>query len=229
MERTVKHIIHSSTIGATPASVNLRTGVLTINPAVFNKHTPEQQKFILLHEAGHLAHQSKSEFKADHFALTNAINFGLTPKQAMQSILNTLHANNPKHQLRVKKLYQHYKKMNITDNYVGNYDHTANFFGKASRERRANRRTIRKETRQTNKMERIGARADGRALVAQSGGNPFLNQITDAASSILSSNGGYDVSNSNQEYAYTTKDNTKIYLGIAAAVVGVFIIKKKLF
>lgn len=54
----------------TPARVNRATGVVELAPSFFT-HTPDEQRFILLHEVGHYKLQTQSERRADRFAANN--------------------------------------------------------------------------------------------------------------------------------------------------------------
>ncbi len=58
--------IEHADLGESPAAVNRETGVMYINPDF--KLTGDQWYFIMLHEMGHLAEQTKDELTADAWA-----------------------------------------------------------------------------------------------------------------------------------------------------------------
>ena len=53
------------------AKVNRRTGVLYLNPKVWEGLPTDQKEFVLFHEAGHLKLQTSSEFAANKYAIKN--------------------------------------------------------------------------------------------------------------------------------------------------------------
>lgn len=55
-------------IGDTPAAVSREDSTIYINPPLYNKLTPFQRKFVLLHEIGHYTLNSRNEIDADTFA-----------------------------------------------------------------------------------------------------------------------------------------------------------------
>lgn len=52
-----------------PARSYLGHGLIEINKSVFDRLTPYQRKYVLLHELGHLSNNSKDEVAADRYAL----------------------------------------------------------------------------------------------------------------------------------------------------------------
>jgi len=219
---------------AGPAKVNLVTKELTINPAYFGTLQSHERKFVLLHEAGHLANKNRSETAADLWALKNAHLVGLSPKAAMLAITTTLNPNRPDHIERANKLFTTYKKMkksNQTVNYVGDNYAEAQFLGigKKSKERREEKR----EDKQAFKLAKIGARADGRALVASNRQGSFGDQISSVLGGIFggtNENGGinpggmYSDPNASDPQP---KDNTMLYVGLGIAAIVLFVVAKK--
>lgn len=223
---------------AGPAKVNLLTRELTINPAYFGTLQSHEKKFVLLHEAGHLANKNKSETAADLWALKNAHKLGLSPKAAMLALTTTLNPNRPEHIQRANTLFNAYQKMkkSNTAHYVGDNYEEAPFIGKAVRKAVSNyktRRDEKREDKQEFKLAKIDAKAQGRALVAESGGG-----IGSTISSVLgglfggstdSTGGGYDGSGINPYPADGTapKDNTMLYVGLGVAAIVLFVVAKK--
>ena len=222
-----------------PAKVNLVTRELTINPAYFGTLQSHEKKFVLLHEAGHLANQNKSETAADFWALKNAHLVGLSPKAAILAITSTLDNNRPDHVHRANQLFKQYQKMknkNLTANYVGDDYAEAPFIGKALKKLSTNyknNKTAKREDKQAFKLAKIDAKAQGRALVASNRtGGGITDQITSVLGGLLGGNsgGGYDASGVNPGGAYTDeqpKDNTMLYVWLAVAAIVLFVVAKK--
>lgn len=68
MQITVKHQPIFPDNPQNPAKCNVRTGVITLNDAVWNKLTPIEQAYWLAHEEGHIRTGGGSEVEADRFA-----------------------------------------------------------------------------------------------------------------------------------------------------------------
>lgn len=68
MQITVKHQPTFPDNPQNPAKCNVRTGVITLNDAVWNKLTPIEQAYWLAHEEGHIRTGGGSEVEADRFA-----------------------------------------------------------------------------------------------------------------------------------------------------------------
>jgi hypothetical protein len=226
-------IVHNPALHHTPASVNLLTKQLTINPLLMAKYTPQQKAFIIAHEAGHLANNSKSELAADAYALKNAGKYGLTPQQAMQAAITTLNRNSKAHQNRVNNLLKIYNRMNA--NFVGGYDytpnqHTANWdWLNKQIDNFRDRRDERREDKQEFKLQKIGARAAGRADVAAAGGGlgGLLDKITGAIGGGMPTGGGYDGSGINPGTPPSNNNTTYIIIGLV--VVALVVFGKKFF
>jgi hypothetical protein len=72
-------------LGSTPAAVNLRTGVLYINPRVFNPLSKAHKVFVLAHELGHWALKTKDEFAADKYAFAIYSRLGYPLSEAIKA------------------------------------------------------------------------------------------------------------------------------------------------
>lgn len=97
-----KGLVFTEKIGDSPAAVNLRSGVLHINPKVFDPYPDAWKKFILLHELGHYQLQTRSELKADAFAFHHFIKEGHSLKDAVNSLHKVLDESNPAHRERIQ-------------------------------------------------------------------------------------------------------------------------------
>lgn len=98
-----KGLVFTDKIGDSPAAVNLRSGVLHINPKVFDPYPDPWKKFIVLHELGHYVLQTRSELKADAFAFHHFIKEGHSLKDAVNSLHKVLDESNPAHRERIQK------------------------------------------------------------------------------------------------------------------------------
>ena len=96
-------VFFTDKIGASPAAVHLRSGVLHINPEVFFSYPKEWQKFIVLHEMGHWQLQTRNEEKADAFAFHHFVQSGESLKDAVLSLLRVLDVKDPEHRQRIEK------------------------------------------------------------------------------------------------------------------------------
>mgnify|MGYP000060603389 CR=1 FL=1 len=72
-------------LGSTPAAVNIRTGVLYINPRVFNSLSKAHKVFVLAHELGHWELQTKDEFAADKYAFAIYSRLGYPLSEAIKA------------------------------------------------------------------------------------------------------------------------------------------------
>ena len=97
-----KGIKFTEEIGESPAAVNLRSGILYINPYVFFSYPPEWRRFILLHEKGHYVLQTFDEQKADAYAFHHYQKEGRTLKDAVLSLKKVLDKDRPDHADRIK-------------------------------------------------------------------------------------------------------------------------------
>ncbi len=82
-------------IGDTPAAVSREDSIIYINPPLYNKLTPFQRKFVLLHELGHYTLNSKNEIDADTFAFKRLAGTQYRSlKQCIAAIADTLEDGN---------------------------------------------------------------------------------------------------------------------------------------
>lgn len=96
--------VYIADIGQTPARVNRVTGDLYLNEKTWHNLTEEEQRFILLHELGHLTLQTKDEVKADSFAFLNFAEEGNSLRGGVSALINNLNFQNAEHLHRVKAL-----------------------------------------------------------------------------------------------------------------------------
>jgi len=71
-------------MGTNPASVDTKTGMLILNPRVWEKYTTFEKNFIIAHEEGHFVNPNGSEEDADLYAIKKLA--GTEPKSLAKSI-----------------------------------------------------------------------------------------------------------------------------------------------
>ena len=91
----------------TPAAIDRRAGIIYINPKLWFKLTPFQQKFIKLHELGHYYLNTDIEEEADAYAFDRLV--GTEPrsmKQMIETLETILDPNRTGHSIRIQTLYK---------------------------------------------------------------------------------------------------------------------------
>ncbi|MCL2328310.1 MAG: ImmA/IrrE family metallo-endopeptidase [Bacteroidetes bacterium] len=73
-----------------PAAVDLKTAVLYINPLAFRKLSETAQKFVILHELGHLNVAEDSEQEADKWAFFKSMKLGDDKIQVLKDFYKSL-------------------------------------------------------------------------------------------------------------------------------------------
>lgn len=91
----------------TPAAIDRERRILYINPKLYFKLTPFQQKFVKLHEYGHLQMNTSNEFIADAYAFDRLAGTEFRSlKQCIECLNTILDPNNPGHKVRIDALYE---------------------------------------------------------------------------------------------------------------------------
>ncbi len=91
----------------TPAAVDRERRILYINPKLYFKLTPFQQKFVKLHEYGHLNMNTSNEFVADAYAFDRLAGTEFRSlKQCIECLNTILDPSNPGHKVRIDALYE---------------------------------------------------------------------------------------------------------------------------
>lgn len=102
MKTGITAIYEVDDLGTTPARVNRRTGELYINKKIWKDLDQDARLFVLLHEAGHVDQDTRSELKADNYAFHAYAQAGKPLTKSIQALTRLLHFNNPQHFDRVK-------------------------------------------------------------------------------------------------------------------------------
>ncbi len=103
------------------------TGELVINKYYFFRLPKEHQLFVLLHEAGHIAHNTRDELTADKFASDVYLNAGFPISESVKALACHLQENNPVHIARAWAQYQRalefdYRQNNNQKTFRPHYD-----------------------------------------------------------------------------------------------------------
>ena len=170
-------ITYHSDLGTTPARVNRKTGELQINLPVWERLTPDEKRFVELHEEGHLVLQTRNELAADRYAFKKYAEEGRSLKAGVKSLTKMLQ-DKPTHLIRSNEILKqaaNFQKNNSMS--TGNIFITEaweNFlgFGKKARARREEKREF-KFQKKYDKNERKNilaeAKAQQKVLLAEKG------------------------------------------------------------
>jgi len=63
-------VVFDKSVSSDVARVNRQTGVLYLNPDIWERLTPDEREFVLLHENGHLVLQTADEYRANRYAVS---------------------------------------------------------------------------------------------------------------------------------------------------------------
>ena len=91
----------------TPAAIDRETATLFINPKLYFKLTRFQQRFVVLHEEGHLVLNTDIEEEADAYAFDRLVGTEYrSMKQMIETLETILDPNRLGHKLRIDALYK---------------------------------------------------------------------------------------------------------------------------
>ena len=105
----IKHTVYKSDgeIFDTPAAIDRETATLFINPKLYFKLTRFQQRFVVLHEEGHLVLNTDIEELADAYAFDRLVGTEYrSMKQMIETLETILDPNRLGHKLRIDALYK---------------------------------------------------------------------------------------------------------------------------
>lgn len=77
--------VDAGVLGRCPASVDMQTGVISINKSVWDKYDNFEKNFIVHHELGHYFLDTDSEYKADAYALKHV--YKSAPRSLKRALL----------------------------------------------------------------------------------------------------------------------------------------------
>lgn len=102
----------ASVLGRCPASVNMQTGVVTINQSVWHNYDNFEKSFVIMHEMGHYKLQTDSEYEADAYALRHVYK---TAPRSLKRSLQALCKIGVIDHTRLDRLYREALKLDASD------------------------------------------------------------------------------------------------------------------
>lgn len=106
MVNDITQIVEVPYLNGTPARVNHRTGVMEISRQHFRKLDPIYRLFIMLHERGHIALNTKNEYAADEYAMNELLKRGYPLTKILESLTRVLQFNKQDHYGRSEAMLQ---------------------------------------------------------------------------------------------------------------------------
>ncbi len=93
----------TSGLGKSPAATNRKTGALYINIPYW-EHLPFEHKlYVLLHEEGHIVHDTSDEFLADKYAFEQYVKMGYSLTEAVYALSKVLTLTTDEHIERIER------------------------------------------------------------------------------------------------------------------------------
>lgn len=104
--------VDAAVLGTCPASVDMQTGVVSINRSVWNNYDNFEKAFVIMHEVGHYVLDTDSEYEADAYALRHV--YRTAPRSLKRSLqtLCKIRVIDPK---RLNNLYKEALKLDASD------------------------------------------------------------------------------------------------------------------
>lgn len=104
--------VDDSVLGTCPASIDMRTGVISINKSVWDRYDNFEKAFVIMHEIGHYVLDTDSEYEADAYALRHVYR---TAPRSLKRSLQTLCKIRVVDPLRLQYLYNEALKLDAAD------------------------------------------------------------------------------------------------------------------
>lgn len=104
--------VDASVLGRCPASVDMRTGVISINRSVWGSYDKFEKAFVIMHEIGHYVLDTDSEYEADAYALRHVYK---TAPRSLKRSLQTLCKIRVIDPSRLDNLYKEALKLDAAD------------------------------------------------------------------------------------------------------------------
>ena len=120
MDITIEYDAFHPDLQDCPAGCNIDTGVIVINPTLFDVLSDFQKKFVLLHEEGHIRLHTHDEIQADAYAFDRLAGTEFRSlKQSVEFLEQLLNPAYPTNEVRKASLYKRAldwdKKHTLTD------------------------------------------------------------------------------------------------------------------
>lgn len=137
---------------------------------MWNKLSEEEQRFVLLHEEGHLVLQTRNELAADRYAFDKYVGEGHSLKKSISALTKVLR-NSPEHLTRTSQIFnralQHQNNNNNMTTATGSPWIAEAWENASGKQKRQQRREERKEKRQEKKEARQARKEDKKELRVQ--------------------------------------------------------------
>lgn len=104
--------VSSDVLGTCPASVDMGTGVISINRSVWDRYDNFEKAFILFHEIGHYELNTDSEYEADAYALNHVYR---TAPRSLKRSLQTLCKIGVLDAQRLERLFEECLRLDAND------------------------------------------------------------------------------------------------------------------
>lgn len=104
--------VDSSVLGSCPASVDMQTGLVSINRSVWDRYDNFEKAFVIMHEVGHYVLDTDSEYEADAYALKHVYK---TAPRSLKRSLQTLLKIRVLDASRLTNLYKEALKLDAAD------------------------------------------------------------------------------------------------------------------
>lgn len=101
--QTIREIYFVNWLGNSPACVDRESGDIYINEELWKNIPLAHRLFILLHEWGHVALNTKDELEVDEFAHDLYMALGYSLKESVKALTRQLHYSNAQHLDRTQK------------------------------------------------------------------------------------------------------------------------------
>lgn len=99
-------MVFVDTLGSTPAAVHRATGTILFNKHVWDRLSPGQRFFLLLHEAGHIHLKSSDEKLVDAWAHKEYLKRGYSLTESVLALTRLLNFKNPEHMERTRNQFE---------------------------------------------------------------------------------------------------------------------------
>lgn len=103
-------------LGKTPAATNRKTGVLYLNLPYWKNLPYEHKLFVLLHELGHIVHDTSNEFLADSYAFEQYAKLGYSLTESVYALSKVLTLTTDEHFERIEEALHRALKYDALNN-----------------------------------------------------------------------------------------------------------------
>lgn len=115
-------------LGKSPAATNRKTGVVYINIPYWEKLPYEHRLFVMLHELGHIVHDTSDEFLADSFAFEQYAKLGYSLTESVYALSQVLSKTTPEQFERIETALHRALKYDAKENHNPKAEQALNDF-----------------------------------------------------------------------------------------------------